>query len=64
MLWDELCLLELCLAWDEDSLTVTQQVIKHHSVTVGFSHYRALLEAALNRLPSRCQVTLLARPRL
>ncbi len=60
MLWDEFCLIELCLAWGGRSLTVSQQVIEHRSATVGFSHYRPLLEAALNRLPSRCQVTLLA----
>ena len=60
MLWDQFCLVELCLAWGGRSLTVSQQVLEHGSAMVGFAQYRPLLEAALSLLPSRCTVTLLA----
>ena len=60
MLWDQFCLIELCLAWGGRSLTVSQRVLEHGSATVGFDQYRSLLEAALSLLPRGCTVTLLA----
>lgn len=60
MLWDQFCLIELCLAWGGRSVSVSQQVIEHGSATVGFEQYRPLLETALKLLPQGCSVTLLA----
>ncbi len=60
MLWDQFCLIEVCLAWGGRSLTLAQQVIEHGSATVGFKDYSSLLERALSLLPTGCSVTLLA----
>ncbi len=60
MLWDQFCLIEVCLAWGGRSLTVSQRVLEHGSATVGFEQYRPLLESALRLLPRGCAVTLLA----
>ena len=34
VLWDEFCLVEVCLAWGGRSLTLAQTVLKHGSATV------------------------------
>jgi hypothetical protein len=60
MLWDQYCLIEVCLAWGGRSLTLSQTVLEHGSATVGFQQYRPLLEAVLTLLPAGCTVTLLA----
>ena len=60
LLWEQFCLIEVCLAWGGRSLTLAQQVIEHRSATVGFTDYVLVLERALKLLPKRCQVTLLA----
>ena len=60
MLWDQFCLIEVCLAWGGRSLTLAQVVLEHGSASVGFKDYSALLERALKLLPSGCKVTLLA----
>ena len=60
MLWDQFCLVEVCLAWGGRSLTLAQVVLEHGSATVGFEDYRPVLEAAQAVLPTSCQVTFLA----
>lgn len=60
LLWDEFCLIEVCLVWGGRSLTLAQVVLEHGSATVGFEQYHPLLEQALIVLPPRCTVTLLA----
>jgi hypothetical protein len=60
MLWDEYCLIEVCLAWGGRSFPLAQKVMKHGSATVAFADYVSVLEAALVVVPARCEVTLLA----
>lgn len=60
MLWDQFCLIQVCLAWGGRSLTLAGEVIEHGSATVGFKDYRPLLERAQALLPPGCKVTLLA----
>jgi hypothetical protein len=60
MLWDQFCLIEVCLAWGGRSLTLAQVVLEHGSATVGFEDYRPVLEAAQAVVPTGCQVTFLA----
>jgi hypothetical protein len=59
MLWDQFCLIEVCLAWGGRSLTLAQVVLEHGSATVGFEDYRPVLAAAQAVLPTGCQVTVL-----
>jgi len=59
MLWDQCCLIEVCLAWGGRSLTLAQVVLEHGSAPVGFEDYRPVLEAAQAVLPTGCQVTFL-----
>ncbi len=60
VLWDQYCLIEVCLAWGGRSLVLAQSVLEHGSATVGFEHYRPVLEAAQSILPDEVQVTLVA----
>jgi Transposase DDE domain len=60
MLWDEYCLIEVCLAWGGRSFPLAQKVMKHGSATVAFADYCSVLEAAEAVLPPNCQITLLA----
>lgn len=60
VLWDQYCLIEVCLVWGGRSVVLAQQVLEHGSATVGFEDYRAVLETAQQRLPQDVQVTLLA----
>ena len=60
MLWDQFCLIEICVAWGGRSLTLAQTVIEHGSAMVGFQDYSPLLERVLKLLPTGCKVTLLA----
>ena len=60
MLWDQYCLIEVCLVWGGRSLTLAQVVLGHGIATVGFADYRQVLEAAQAVLPIGCQVTFLA----
>lgn len=60
MLWDEFCLIEVCLAWGGRSLTLAQVVLEHGSATVGFDDYQPVLERARAVLPSNCSITFLA----
>ena len=60
MLWDEYCLIEVCFAWGGRSIVLAQSVLEHASATVGFDHYRPVLEAALAVLPADVQVQFLA----
>jgi hypothetical protein len=60
MLWDQFCLIEVCLAWGGRSFTLAQVVLEHGSAMVGFEQYRPVLERAQQVLPPRVQVTLLA----
>lgn len=47
VLWDKFCLIEVCLVWGGRSITLSQVVLEHGSATVGFEHYRPVLEQAL-----------------
>ena len=60
MLWDEYCLIEVCLAWGGRSFPLAQKVMKHGSATVAFADYCSVLDAAEAVLPTDCQITLLA----
>lgn len=60
VLWDQYCLIEVCLVWGGRSVVIAQQVLEHGSATVGFEDYRIVLEMAQQRLPQGVQVTLLA----
>ena len=60
MLWDQFCLIEVCLAWGGRSFTLAQVVLEHGSAMVGFEQYRPVLERAQRVLPPGVQVTLLA----
>ncbi|MGD1905966.1 MAG: transposase [Leptolyngbyaceae cyanobacterium] len=60
MLWDQFCLVEVCLVWGGRSFTLAQTVLEHASATVAFEDYQPVLLAAKNVLPPGSQVTLLA----
>jgi hypothetical protein len=60
MLWNQFCLIEVCLLWGGRSFTLAQKVVEHGSATVGFEAYHAVLVAAKDVLPPNCAVTLLA----
>jgi hypothetical protein len=60
MLWDQYCLIEVCLVWGGRSIPLAQTVLEHGSATVAFEDYRPLLETTLQLLPTQTQVTLLA----
>lgn len=60
VLWDQYCLIEVCLVWGGRSFALAQAVLEHGSATVGYEDYRPVLERVLNLLPTDCQVTLLA----
>ncbi|MEH1865926.1 MAG: transposase [Nostoc sp.] len=60
MLWDQYCLIEICLVWGGRSIPLGQTVLEHGSATVGFENYCPVLETTLRLLPPECQVTLLA----
>lgn len=60
MLWDQFCLIEVCLVWGGRSFTLAQVVLEHGSATVGFEQYQSVLECAKRVLPPQAQVTLLA----
>jgi hypothetical protein len=60
MLWDKFCLIEVCLIWGGRSISLAQVVLEHGSASVGFEHYRPVLEQVLTLLPSQSTVTLLA----
>lgn len=60
VLWDKFCLIEVCLIWGGRSITLAQVVLEHGSATVGFEHYRPVLEQVLTLLPPQSEVTLLA----
>jgi Transposase DDE domain len=60
VLWDEYCLIEVCLVWGGRSIPLGQTVLSHGSATVGFEDYCPVLETTLRLLPPGCSVTLLA----
>ncbi|XHX79272.1 MAG: transposase [Stenomitos frigidus ULC029] len=60
MLWDQFCLIEVCLIWGGRSISLSQVVLEHSSATVGFEQYRPVLETAMTLLPANSRVTLLA----
>lgn len=60
MLWDQFCLIEVCLIWGGRSIPLAQTVLEHGSATVGFEQYRPVLETVVAVLPDNCKVTLLA----
>jgi hypothetical protein len=60
MLWDQFCLIEVCLIWGGRSIPLAQTVLEHGSATVGFEQYRPVLETVAAVLPDNCTVTLLA----
>jgi hypothetical protein len=60
LLWDEYCLIEVCLAWGGRSIPLAQKVMKQGSATVAFADYCTVLETTRTVLPADCQITLLA----
>ncbi|WP_414546609.1 transposase [Nostoc sp. CCY0012] len=60
VLWDQYCLIEVCLIWGGRSIPLSQTVLEHGSATVGYEDYRPVLEHTLKLLPPGCQVMLLA----
>ena len=59
MLWDQFCLVEVCVVWGGRSFTLAQTVLEHGSATVAFEDYQTVLLAATRLIPSRCKETLL-----
>jgi len=41
VLWDQYCLMEVCLVWGGRSVVLAQQVLEHGSATVGFDTVRS-----------------------
>ena len=60
MLWDQFCLVEICLIWGGRSISLAQVVLEHGSATVGFEQYRTVLEKVQTLLPLNSSVILLA----
>ncbi len=60
MLWEQFCLVEVCLVWGGRSFALAQVVLEHKSASVAFKDYKPVLEAAKALVPSGCGVTLLA----
>lgn len=60
MLWDQFCLIEVCLVWGGRSIPLSQKVLDHGSATVTYDDYRPVLEALVALLPPGCTITLLA----
>ena len=60
MLWNQFCLINVCLVWGGRSFTLAQTVLEHGSATVGFDAYYPVLLAAKAILSPECTVTLLA----
>lgn len=60
MLWEQFCLVNVCLVWGGRSISLAQVVLEHGSATVGFEQYQPVLETALTLLPANSTVTLLA----
>jgi hypothetical protein len=60
MLWDQYCLIEVCVCWGGRSIPLGQAVLEHGSASVAYADYRRVLETTLQLLPPGCQVTLLA----
>lgn len=60
VLWDQYCLIEVCLIWGGRAIPLGQMVLEHGSATVGFEDYAPVLETTLRLLPPECQVMLLA----
>ena len=60
VLWDQYCLIEVCLIWGGRSIPLAQSVLEHGSATVAFNDYCPVLETTLGLLPSGSQVTILA----
>lgn len=60
MLWEQYCLIEVCLVWGGRSIPLAQTVLEHGSATVGFEDYRPVLETTRQLLPPHAQITLLA----
>ena len=60
VLWEQYCLIEVCLVWGGRSFALAQKLMEHKSATVAYEAYRTVLETTLNVLPPQCQVTLLA----
>jgi hypothetical protein len=60
MLWDQFCLISVCLVWGGRSISLVQVVLEHGSATVGFEDYRGVLEQTLSVLPASSRITLLA----
>ena len=60
VLWDQYCLIEVCLIWGGRSIPLAQSVLEHGSATVAFNDYCPVLETTLGLLPSGSTVTILA----
>lgn len=60
VLWDQFCLVAVCLVWGGRSITLAQVVLEHGSATVGFADYCPVLEQVLKVLPAGSAITLLA----
>jgi hypothetical protein len=60
VLWDQFCLVEICVIWGGRSITLAQVVLEHGSATVAFEDYYPVLEAALALVPEGSSVSLLA----
>jgi hypothetical protein len=60
VLWDQFCLVEICVIWGGRSITLSQVVLEHGSATVAFEDYCPVLEATLALVPEGSSVSLLA----
>lgn len=60
LLWNQFCLVEVCLVWGGRSITLAQTVLEHGSASVAFTEYCPILEQVLSILPPQSRITLLA----
>jgi hypothetical protein len=64
ILWDQFCLVEVCLIWGGRSISLSQVVLEHSSATVGFEQYQSVLETVLALIATEQHRDLASRPRV
>jgi hypothetical protein len=60
MLWDQYCLIEVCLAWGGRSIVLAQSLLAHGSASVAFEAYCPVLDTVAALLPADVTVLFLA----
>ncbi|GIK55854.1 MAG: hypothetical protein BroJett015_15170 [Chloroflexota bacterium] len=60
MLWDQYCIMRLCVIYRGRAIPLVWEVVAHGSSSVTFAAYRSLLDKALTLIPINCPVVFLA----